>query len=69
MSLSNQIHERFACAILELEPDFPMSKHEIQAVIKTHGLEHFCQKLSDQAKEFVEVVEIIMRLENGDLYE
>ena len=68
--MSNQIYERFADAILTLEPDLPMSKEEIQAIIKLHGLEHFCQKLSNSAKEFIETVEIIKRLEEqGDGHE
>ena len=68
--MSKQIYERFADAILELVPDLPMSKVEIQAIVKTHGLEHFCQKLNNQAKEFIEVLEIIERLElSGDEHE
>jgi len=65
--MDKQIYERFADAILELEPDIPMSKDEIQAVVKTHGIEHFCYKLNEQAKAFIEIVEIIERLESpGD---
>ena len=68
--MDGKIYERFADALLELEPDLQMSKDEIITVIKFHGLEHFCQKLSNGAKEFVEVIEIIKRLESkGDEHE
>ena len=69
--ISNNIYERFAEAILELEPNLQMSKDEVIAVVKMHGLEHFCRKLTDDAKEFIKVIELIKQLEEpeGDDYE
>jgi len=68
--MNEKIYERFAEAILELEPDLPMTKDEVLAIVKAHGLEHFCRKLSNDAKEFIEVIELINRLEKpGDEYE
>jgi len=70
IKMNNLIYERFANVILELEPNLQMSKDEIQAFVKIHGLEHFCQKINNQAKEFIEVIEIIERLEShGDEYD
>ena len=66
--MQKQIYEKFADAILKLEPDLQMTKDEIMTVVKFHGLEHFCRKLCDDAKEFIEIIELINRLEskNGD---
>ena len=68
--MDSKIYERFANAIVALAPDLPMSENEIQAIVKTHGLEHLYKRLNNQAKEYIEAVEIIERLESpGEQYE
>ena len=64
--MSNNKYERFADAILMLEPDLGMSKEEIQTVVKIHGLEHFCKGLSDKVRELIEITEIIRKHEEKD---
>ena len=64
--MSDQKYERFADAILMLEPDLGMSKDEIQAAVKNHGLEEFCKELNDKIKELIEIMEIIRKLETKE---